>query len=285
MNTSRSPNWEEQSSPASRSSNWKENFSSMETQADNAISRARAEAGLPDLDKGYTLKIPAIVANTIIENKNRNKVKHIIGKDDADFLVSIRNFLYSYAKREEEIKKCKRITVINKDQFNIDPDSIEALIGRILQNEEKGLHITDIITKLEQLGWQTTSTYHKYNAVYRAINKHYYMFEKMGKAMFRLRNAFSNRPVDKTPISHSELSKEPLTIKDVVVEIFKTFSTSEGLYPSLVWSVMRKMGYDYSYSAIRKVMQDKKNFKRSGFIYSLKSKDASKKTPTKNNST
>jgi hypothetical protein len=305
MIASRSADWKDSSSPASKAADWMAHYASMEEEMEkNTVSQARKDAGLPDTDEGYerpvsppAKKLPPIVEATLAKNKittiedteeeevdqEDEERPRLLSKKDARILLSIRELIASHMQREEQVRRGRTITVVDSNKFRIGANSIENYIARALQNSETGMHLNDIITGIEALGWRTTSVHHKYAEVYRAIRQHYYMFEKMGKAKFRLRAAFSQRPMDRTPISISvDTNKGKLTtLKDIAVSVVEKFYAPPGIYPSLVWAIMRRMGYDCSYSAVYKAMQDESKFVKEGFFYALAGSNADKKSPEK----
>lgn len=281
----------------------------MEEEARNrVISEARREAGLPDPDSDIlhggtsgpvqsdepiqlhgTRDLPPIVAQTLAKHKATKETPkeddagklRLLSKKDARILLSVREMIVSHMQREEQARRSSVITVINPDQFRIAPNSIESLIAQALRGNDAGLHINDIIPRLEALGWRTTSVHHKYTEVYRAIRRHYYMFEKLGRAKFRLREAFAQRPAEpRSPRQSNPTSKKLTTIKDIAIGVVQKFGDAASS-PSIVWAIMLRMGYDCSYSSVYKAMQDEKVFKRDGFFYSLGNANADKKSPEK----
>src|ERR1700722_3442634 len=285
MIASRSADWKEATSAASRTADWKEHYSSMdEAQKATSLNDVRRECGLPT-DSSPTYKsVPPIVAETLATNLHTEEEdKRLLTKKDARILLEVRDMISFHLNREERLRRSNAITVIDPDQFQISPTSIESYIAKVLRGNDDGLHLSEIIERLEQIGWKTTSVHHKYAKVNSAIRRHYYMFDKVGKAKFRLRAAFEPRPIERTTAAHqSDPNKDKLiTIKDIVVGVVQKFYAPPGLYPSVVYAILQRMGYNCSYSAVYKAMQDESKFVREGFVYALAGTNANKKSATK----
>ena len=278
MMASRNANWkdEERIGRGSSSSNamnlpdWKRSYSSLEdvaeTDADKNRLIAEANGDLPPI-------VVEMIARSSFKPKKEKDVARIVSKRDTRTLLLVRDMLFAHKEREELRKRCRTITTIEPSKFDVEQTSTVAFIFRALQNDNDGKHINTIITNIEQLGWTTTSIYHKYSDVYSAIRKNYYMFERVAKATFRLREAFANR----TPaVRSANIVKLPaptqnlVRLKDVAVCVVEKFHRKPGLSTHLVWSIMHHIGYRCYYRSVQRVMQDKKLFSRRGNYYTAK---------------
>jgi hypothetical protein len=276
MMASRNANWknEDRISRGSSSNNalnhpdWKRSYSSLEdvaeTDADKNRLIAEANGDLPPI-------VVEMIANASAKPKKEKDETRIISKRDTRTLLLVRDMILAHKEREELRRKCRTITTVEPAQFDLDPTSTVAFIFRALQDNETK-HINTIIANIEQLGWTTTSTYHKYSEVYSAINKHYYMFDRVGRATFRLREAFSNRTQTRSEriVRPQTPSQDLVRLKDVAAYVVQKFYRKPGLSAHLVWSIMRHIGYSCHYSSVQRVMQDKKLFSRRGRCYTTK---------------
>lgn len=194
-----------------------------------------------------------------------------IDTDSVRMLLMVRQLIDGYKNDQEELERSLEITIVDSTDVGINLNSIEYFIARVLKGNEQGMHVTNIIDALGGLGYTINSEHHKYSTVYRACSDNYYMFMRVGKATFKLREAFFNRkPARPVQIVKPESlpSDKVTTFTDIIVSVVKDFQTEYGIYPGRVWNIMNHIGYKCSYSAVHRAMQGDL-FIRDGFAYFL----------------
>jgi hypothetical protein len=171
---------------------------------------------------------------------------------------------------EEEVLPV--ITKADVQEFILDPNSIEAKIKYILENENNGLHLKEIIFKLEQIGWHSNSEYHKYSSAHKLLTKYSYMVEKCGKAKFRIRDGMKYvqqpKPVyqPKIKVDDNKLCSTSKAVFDVV----SRFSNEAGITCKELTYIMHQLGYHCSERAIEYNLENKKHYRRRKNFYYLK---------------
>jgi hypothetical protein len=185
--------------------------------------------------------------------KSKTKPKKRKPKD-IDWYAAIQHMAYLRAETAKEEKRALKIKQIKPTTINA--SSLSFLIFQVLSTAIKPQHINDIITNVETLGWKSTSQYHKYNQFQHTLSDHYYMFEKVGVATFRIREAFSGKKsiIQSKPRIAIATNTKIASMKDVVEDIVKKY---ESITPAQVHYVLWTMlGIWCSYSTVRRALQD-----------------------------
>src|SRR5260221_3156910 len=137
-----------------------------------------------------------------------------------------------YAKRrleeEKEEEEERRTKIITKFDASIvlKKNCLDTYLDQLLRNSD-GLHMADIIDGLINLGWVSKSKYHTYSSIYSFINKNSSMYEKVGKATFKLRQGIERKPIDKLIVERIEEEVKAIpTTKDIVSATIKTCKKS-----------------------------------------------------------
>lgn len=202
------------------------------------------------------------------------KALSLLKRKDVKALLIVRNLLQRQAVNREIERRATTIVKTDSNKHALHDDSTAKYIYAILATATNPMHINSIIEHIESIGWISGSKYHKYNSVYKALANNSYMFHRVGRGTFKLREAFNpNRLTDQKPIT--SIKPEPLPIdkitslKDIVVEIVKENQEEHGISPSRVHHIMTCMGYDCTYSGVRLAMQYAP-IVRDGFSYSVK---------------
>jgi hypothetical protein len=235
------------------SESWMENYSDME------FVNSKKDTKLP--------LAPKTKNNVVAIQTPFNFLK----RKDVRLLLTAREFVKDYNRLCEEKERALDIKVVN---VAINNSSTEALILKALSNIQDGLHINDIIIRLEKLGWVSESKYHKYDLVRKTLSDNYFMFQRIAPATFKLREGFRGRPPEKTQpvIRHKTKSNKLTSLEDIVVWCAK--KQNSNTYPGSVYYALRQCGYRCAYTSIYKIMQGK-NFIKKGFWYRLNAhKDA-----------
>lgn len=233
---------------------WKEHYSSMEA----GYYSSTQDDEEPEEQELIEVQIEKPVKSR--ENKDA-KIKRLLH----DFIQHCRD-------GAETKRRAKAITKIDSAPYLIKQNSLEHYIRQTLLPTNTAKHITEIIDQIETLGWKTTSKYHKYAAVNKALRQNSYMFLNVGSGMFKLRNSFSGIKIappeqqlrQQKPQEQSKIT----TIEDVVVSMAGKYQDENGIYPSRVHYVMKRMGYRCAYSSVYRAMQSEK-FVRNGYWYRL----------------
>lgn len=195
-----------------------------------------------------------------------------IKRKDISVLLYVRETLRRQIHAADEKRRAKHIKQVDKSIYLIQPCSIVSYIRQALLTSESPLHINHIIERIETLGWKSSSVYHKYSQVHKALRTNSYMFCRVGKASFKLCVAFSGHlPTTEARQAHRKsLGPKLTTFKDVVVNIAKEYQkTNNGSYPGQIHYVMMCMGFSCSYSTVYRAMQSEE-FVRDGYWYSLR---------------
>lgn len=199
--------------------------------------------------------------------------KSLLKRKDIKILLVVRELLRRQARSAEQKVRAQTIKQVNKADFLLPPTSIESYLHRVLLTTEEPMHIKDIIPQAEALGWETAPIDHKYAQVYRAMRLNDYMFLRVGKNKFRLRDGFRNKQPDK--IERKITDRERFapnyvpTLLDLIVGITKRYSSPRGIYPARVHYIMNCMGANAPcYSTIYRTMQCE-TFVRDGQWYKL----------------
>jgi len=196
--------------------------------------------------------------------------KKELKKSDIRILLAVREMLRKQAHQAELHKQSHTITEVDQKEYILDVNSLESYIVRVLSSSKTPVHITDIISKCEQLGWETSTVHHKYATVYRALKDNYYMFSKVDKATFTMRAGFIGEKPEKNEHKEDQVYNPDVpTITDVVLSVAEKFQTESGIYPSRVHYIMKRMGYKCGYSSVYRAMQDER-FSRNGYWYLVK---------------
>lgn len=154
--------------------------------------------------------------------------------------------------------KEKRLQTIEIDQseFVLNPTTLETFIVKVLCNVDY-LHINDIIFKIEALGWKSKSAYHKYSVINKALNNNV-MFMRTGKGTYKLREGFKCNIPKKIARAKKSYNTPIPTLKDIVSNVINQYKQSNkytDVSPTIIHNLMRKMGYNCSYSSVRRAMQ------------------------------
>lgn len=226
---------------------WKFHFSSMSK---------------PEEQDEWPTHVPVPIKKTV------SKVSSL-KKTDLRTLLIVRELLKKEAFQAVEKRRAHDIKEIDQSEYSIKTNSIEAFIMRVLFASEEPIHINRIIEQIEALGWKSNSIYHKYKQVYDVLTDSSYMFQNTGGACFKLREGFRGRLPEKTERSplHERTETIP-TIKDIVINVSKTFATKNGVYPGQVHYIMGRCGIECSYGVVYRIMQTNA-FVKNGFWYRL----------------
>lgn len=190
-------------------------------------------------------------------------------KNNVQDLITVRNLLRIGDALEEQHKRAIDIREVDQANYVVRSTSIESYLLRALYATEEGLHINDIIARIEVLGWASTSKYHKYAQVYSALNKNYFMFMRVSKGKFKLREGFRGRKpakLQQPQPAQNQGQAKLITIKDIVYDISKLYQDDSGIYPSRAHDIMKHIGYSCHYSSVYRAMQTDL-FTRDGFWY------------------
>jgi hypothetical protein len=190
-------------------------------------------------------------------------------KSDIKALLYTRELLRRKAEKAEEKDRAHDIKSVNQSKYIVKIDSIEAYLIKVLSLTEEALHINKIITKIEELGWRTSSTYHKYSQVYNALHTNDYMFLRTARATFKLREGFRGRKPEKEERVVRERFDNTITIKDIAASITKRYQSEKGIWPAKVHFIMEHMGFKCAYSSVYRAMQCD-DFAKNGSWYTLK---------------
>lgn len=248
--------------------NWMENYSSMETE--ELAVEPTSKPGSP-----FPRFWPRRTPNTIKTKPTKDLVRPagILSKGEMKALLAVRNVIREHTRYAEEKARAQAISIIDRKAVGVDDNSTEGYIARVLATTDVSMHINDIITAIEAIGWKSESKYHKYSHVRKTLRDNYFMFERTEKATFKLREGFRGRApikIEKKPaIKYSETKLT--TLEDIIADVMEKRKTKVkyGMYPAGVWYILRRMGYKrISYSSVYNAMQNKR-FHRSGFWYTV----------------
>lgn len=196
---------------------------------------------------------------------------HSKKKTNARKVLSAKEAIYRYQRyleiqkiEEETFKRATDIRSVDQKKFAVKINSLESLLVKILFTANTPLHITSIIEKAEQLGWISNSIYHKYNTMRKAIARGSYMFMGHGKGFFSLRDGFRGKTYNKEQRILRKRSDKIASAKDIVIDVALACQTktTNGIFPSKLFAIIRAMGYNCSYRQVYRALQDKSFVKR-----------------------
>jgi hypothetical protein len=245
------------------SSNWLESYSSMEQNMDTETQEEFPAA---------TIEVkPELPSASIV---------HKLGRRDVRLLLTVRDIIKEYKRQQEEKARALDIKIVNPESVGIDDNSTESYIIRALSTTDDGLHINTIIEAIESMGWISDSKYHKYSHVRKTIAENYFMFQKIAKATFKLREGFRKR----VPAKNPEDRRKPIenvgkltTLEDIIETVIRKRQGKFGMYPAGVWYILKRMGYKFSYTTVHAAMQNDR-FNRDGFWYTINANNKNAKS-------
>lgn len=257
---------------------WKDYYYSMEEE----VSKSENTQGIDDSPWKYSvaptkskLKInsPSIWQSLLgIKVPPIEDYAETQGSENIRSYFMTRDLLKKQKEERATRRRAKAITQVDKSKFIIRPSSIEDFIFKALFIANNSLHINAIITAIEGLGWTTSSKYHKYAQVRKALRNNDYMFLSMGKSIFKLRQGFGGFK----PLHVSQIKKERkklstnhiISLREMVIFLIKNIKKGPGVYPGQIHQLMNRSGFNCSYTSIYNIMQGK-DFIKDGFLYSL----------------
>lgn len=237
----------------SKQSNWKTNLLSME--------------------RGAHVK-DTIEINIKKERQSKIKTikiqeKELISKRDVKIMLTVREWFRTAKAQEQEKQRALDIKTSEPVIFN--PKSLISKILNLFVDKNKPQHITSIITQLETSGYTFKSLYHKYNTVRNTIRNNYFLFVRVGKGIYKLRQGLNTKeqPII-TPTNRVQRQRTNTIpkIKDAVIEAAKMYSKEEGIWPGRVCYILNRSGFKCGYSTVHRIMQ-KEPFIRNGFLYKV----------------
>lgn len=192
-----------------------------------------------------------------------------IERRDVKVLLLVKEILRRQKDQSERLRNAANIRQVDRSLYAIKPGSITAYMLQVLAATNDPMHITQLITGIEALGWHSKSVFHKYDVVRKALRDNSGMFEKVSRAKFRLCDGFRNIKPEKTePPTRREKIAKLTTLKDVVVYIAKTYSSNGRIYPAHLHYLMGITGFSCAYSSVYRVMQCPP-FVRDGMSYKV----------------
>lgn len=202
-----------------------------------------------------------------------------ISRTDVRILLVVRELIQRQAAQAERQRRAEDIRQVDKSLYEIKPGTIESYIHRILSVTDEPIHINWIIAHIEELGWQSTSKFHKYAQVYKALRDNNYMFMKVGPGLFRLTNGFRKTKPEKTARLPFRTRTPGLAkIKDLVIGVLNKYEDNRRFMPNQVHFLMKVSGFPCAYSSVYRAMQSD-SFVREGGLYRLS--DVVRKRPEK----
>jgi hypothetical protein len=180
----------------------------------------------------------------------------ILSKKDINTLFVVREVIKDYNHRLEKKRQALDIRTVDQRPYVINSTSAEAFIIRALHLADRPLHFNEIVDKIEALGWKSYSKYHKFSYLEKVLRNSYYIFDRVGPATFALRGAFSTKStaIVEVPKEKLDLTSPIPTLSDIVRSIIETETVNK---VADVHQIMTEIGYDVSYSSIRKIVVSK----------------------------
>jgi hypothetical protein len=239
-----------------QSASWQENLSQLSSEFESidrfaSSSHEDYESVIPN--RGSSSSEEMMTADTV-KDKPVSKVKvgkkSRVSKRDAKVLMYLYQVLQSQKEDEIAAAQGKAIIKIDADRYVAKPNSLSHHLYAILLAAGKdGIHINDIIARLEQSGYQLRSQYHKYSHIHSALRRASYMVLRMGRGKFRLRNGFipsvRMQPTSAAPITNSktETSTKIPTLADIAKHVVEQCGDEPNLTPRTVWVIMQQMNF------------------------------------------
>lgn len=236
---------------------------------------------IPITQQEHVVSSPTIIYTEEIEEEEEPeeveeevKPRTISGvqRSDMNVLLVVRQVLRQQKEKNERDRNANDIRQVDKAAYEIKPNTIESYIMQTLSTTEESMHINSIISHIETLGWKSSSLYHKYAQVSKALRVNSYMFARVSKGRFELRDAFKLGKVNES--KSKRINRESIStitkLKDVVADTVSRYQGEVGIYPARVHYIMKMSGFPCSYSYVHGVMQSEK-FTKSGCLYKLAS--------------
>lgn len=256
---------------------WKDYASRMEQEAlawldYKASQRKDEDDSFPEHDVSQELSTETVA------NVKPAPLKTSMKRRDIKILLIVRELIRRQARDAAQKRRAENIRQVDKSEYTLKPGTIEDYIYRVLSIANAPIHINWIIAHIEGLGWQSSTVYHKYAQVYKALRDNDYMFVKVSKATFKLREGFKTGTFKKLPSKserlpfHDRPNPDSLpTITDLIVSTMQNYQETDGINPSRVHYILERMMGPHSpaYSTIYKAMQNEK-FIRNGYLYKLR---------------
>jgi hypothetical protein len=240
-----------------QSASWQENLSQLSREfesIDRFASSSREDYESVAPNRGSSSSSEEMMTADTVKDKPVSKVKVAkkarVSKRDAKVLIYLHQVLQSQKEDEIAAAQGKAIIKIDSDRYVAKPNSLSHHLYAILLAAGKdGIHINDIIDRLEQSGYQLRSQYHKYSHIHSALRRSSYMVLRMGRGKFRLRNGFiplvRMQPDSEKTLTNSKaatIAKIP-TLTDIAKHVVEQCGDEPKLTPRTVWVIMQQMNF------------------------------------------
>jgi hypothetical protein len=173
---------------------------------------------------------------------------------------------FSISKEEPAPYKVRNLSARN---FPYAPGTLAAKAFSILLRHKRPLHISELLQKLtSERAFHTV--HHRYSELSRALRQHSILFEKTTKATYTVRLGFRKlqKPETIKVVLPIDRGGEITSLLDLVVSLTRECTTPMGVYPGLIFNLLRSMEIQCSYDGVRRVMQTNQ-FERNGTWYKL----------------
>lgn len=171
-----------------------------------------------------------------------------------------------YRRRPEPI--LDHINEVDQSEYVLKLSDIETYIVKALSNGKQS--ISYIIDKIESLGYKFNTTHHKYNSIHRVLNKNFYMFRKHGKGFYSLRQGYQCIQNKKSIQKKKQHNSSIPTLKQVIENVAAKYIHDMTITPSIMHNIMKRMGYNCSYSSVRSAMLNSDKFIHNNRAYRFK---------------
>lgn len=222
---------------------WKKNLSKMDEEYEKYASPK--ENPMPAKEEQIAIK-----DNVKIVNIKKPQDKPVFSKKEIRVLLFATKIITDYNKAVDNIKRRKTIVKIDPNKIIKNNNSTLSYLEKALSSaDENGLHIYSIIENMEKLGWQSKSKYYKCAQIYSVIHNNSYMFHKVKKATFKLREGFfkTQTVINKPKETTKQVGNNIPTMKTIIGEIVSKSKNKNKLSTFSVYQKLIMSGFDISY--------------------------------------
>jgi hypothetical protein len=246
---------------------WKEHYSQMErTIQENKEEEEYQPRSLEDWAR-WAQETHRNSSNN--EMPNSQKRKPILKRDLEALLTT--HALVERKLEEQRIKAAaKDIVKIDPTNVGIDNNSIISYSIKAL-NENKSLNLDELISKVEELGWNIDFIEWKRNIFKKMLSSNFHLFNKQDEK-FQLRIGLTGEKPAKEEVIFRKKSDKIPTLRSIIFDIANTYQTEDGITPIEIYSRMLAYGYSISYTYLQRVLQGHE-FIKNGSYYRTINKD------------
>lgn len=210
-----------------------------------------------ETEQGRALGMPATMTPPTVSAKS--STRPLVSKRDLRVLLLVRQILLQHDRDESSAGRVQQVVRIDPAGLRHNPNSLPNRVYEIVrQAGMEGIHITDILARLEQLKQSPRSEHHRYQIVRKALTQNSAVICRSGKGRFRLRNGLLPgqrvaTTARKAPVVADSKLPSLIDIARKQIEKFRDHPLAP-LSARQVWGILMRMGYRCSYDYLRQAL-------------------------------